>query len=264
MKKFVVRTYELRKNQKSGPGAASLRFAFLTDLHSVENGEQNSLLLKAMEKENTDAVLCGGDMIVGKPGQTPDTALRLMEQLRKRWPVIHAMGNHEYRAKIYPEVYGALYERYRSGLKACGVLLLDNQRREMVLKGRRVLCCGLSISREYYQRFQRRPLSLEQIQKQIGLPDREAVSILLAHNPLYLETYLKWGGNVTLCGHYHGGVLGLGKHRGLISPDFRIFPREARGLFGGENCWGIVGAGIGEHTIPVRIHNPRELVIFTV
>ena len=65
---------------------------------------------------------------------------------------------------------------------------------------------------------------------------------------------------MTLCGHYHGGVWRFGKHRGLISPDFRLFPR-AHGLFRKDGRNVIISAGLGEHTIPVRIHNPRELVI---
>lgn len=264
MKKFAVRTYDLRKNQKSGPEGTPLRFAFLTDLHSVENGADNCLLLEALEREEPDAVLCGGDMIVGKPGQTPDRALSLVRRLRQRWPVIHAMGNHEYRAKIYPEVYGDLYSRYRRGLKDCGAVFLDNQSASLTLKGRKAVFYGLSIGREYYQRFRRRNLEPGTVSALIGEPDRQAVSILLAHNPLYMKTYLKWGAELALCGHYHGGVVGLGRHRGLVSPDFRIFPREARGLFEARGRLGIVSAGIGEHTIPIRIRNPRELVMFTI
>lgn len=264
MKKIAVKTYDLRENQASGPERASLRFAFLTDLHSVENGPDNRLLLEALKREQPDAVLCGGDMIVGKPGQTPDTALRLMERLRERWPVIHAMGNHEYRAKIYPEIYGDLYNKYRGGLAGRGVIFLDNKKYRAKLKERTVCFYGLSLDRTFYQRFQRKKLALEEIQKLIGLPEPGSVSILMAHNPVYLRAYLEWGADVTLCGHYHGGVMRLGEHRGLISPDFRIFPREAHGRFDGRTGSVIVGAGVGEHTIPVRIRNPRELVIFTI
>ena len=75
-----------------------------------------------------------------------------------------------------------------------------------------------------------------------------------------MNAYFQWGADVTLCGHYHGGVLRFGEHRGLVSPDFRLLPR-AHGLFRKNGKSVIIGAGLGEHTIPVRIHNPRELVI---
>ena len=265
MKKIAVKTYDLRKkNQKSGPEGGPLRFAFLTDLHSVENGRENRLLLRALEQAAPDAVLCGGDMIVGRPGQSPAIALRLMEEMRRRWPVVHAMGNHEYRAKIYPGNYGSLYRDYREGLERCGVIFLDNGSAELSLRGRSVRVYGLSLGREFYQRFTRRLLSQQEIRRAIGAPDRGETSVLLAHNPIYLRAYLEWGADLVLCGHYHGGVMRLGEHRGLVSPDFRVFPREAHGLFRGEKGYGIVSAGIGEHTIPVRIFNPRELVLFTI
>ena len=40
----------------------------------------------------------------------------------------------------------------------------------------------------------------------------------------------------------------LGEHRGLVSPDFRLFPGDVHGLFrrGGKSV--IVSAGLGEHT----------------
>ena len=118
MKKFTVKNYDLRDKNGSGPERQPLRFAFLTDLHSVCIGENNGTLLAAVRRAEPDAVLCGGDMIVGKPGQTPETALALLRRLREEYPVIHALGNHEYRAKIYPEIYGKLY-RFMDGKLPC-------------------------------------------------------------------------------------------------------------------------------------------------
>ena len=56
----------------------------------------------------------------------------------------------------------------------------------------------------------------------------------------------------------------LGKKRGAIAPDVRIFPGECGGMHQKNGCAVIVSAGLGEHTIPVRIHNPRELTIVRI
>ena len=66
---------------------------------------------------------------------------------------------------------------------------------------------------------------------------------------------------MTLCGHYHGGMVRFGRHHGLISPDFRLFPGNAYGLFRRGKSNVLVSSGCREHTIPLRIHNPREIVV---
>ena len=264
MKKFAVKTYYLKKNNGNGPGSHPLRFVFLTDLHSVDIGGENRFLLTEIRKFHPDLVLCGGDMIVGKPDQDPKTALHLMAEIRKEYPVIHALGNHEYRGKIYPDVYGSLYEDYHKGLEKLGVILLDNEKVSLTFSGFPVTVYGLTISREYYQRFSRRRLPSAVISELLGEPEREGLSVLLAHNPQHMQAYFDWGADLTLCGHYHGGIIRVGKHRGLISPDFRLFPREAAGLFEKNGRQVIVSAGLGEHTLPLRIHNPRELTAVTV
>ncbi len=52
---------------------------------------------------------------------------------------------------------------------------------------------------------------------------------------------------MTFSGHYHGGVMMLGKKRGAIAPDFRIFPGECGGMHQKNGCAVIVSAGLGEH-----------------
>lgn len=95
----------------------------------------------------------------------------------------------------------------------------------------------------------------------IGDRDEQAVNILLAHNPRYGDAYFGWGADLILSGHYHGGVLRFTRCRGAISPQFELFPRYCCGDFYKKGQHMLVSGGIGEHTIPVRVHNPRELLI---
>lgn len=98
----------------------------------------------------------------------------------------------------------------------------------------------------------------------LGKPDENEFHILLAHTPRYAKEYFNWGADLTLSGHYHGGVLRLpfgGK--GALSPDFVLFPKYCYGLFKKGEQKLITGSGLGEHTIPIRIANPRELVVIS-
>ena len=57
----------------------------------------------------------------------------------------------------------------------------------------------------------------------------------------------------------------FGNHLGLVSPNMKLFYRYSHGKFDDDKgrCM-IVSSGLGEHTIPVRINNPRELVVLEV
>ena len=259
MKKFVVNTYEI-KQKKTGLPSGFLRFAFLTDYHNASDGADHDRILAAIREMEPDAILCGGDMIVGKPDHSVDPARRLMLALADRYPVFHGTGNHEYRTRIYPETYPGMYEAYRRPLEEAGVIFLENTCARIQIRQLPVTIYGFDMDRFYYHRFKRRRLPLQEMEDSLGEVDGQGVSILLAHNPAQMDTYLAWGADLTLCGHYHGGIMGLGEHRGLISPDFRLFPANAHGLFRKNDSFLLVGAGLGEHTLPLRIHNPRELI----
>jgi predicted MPP superfamily phosphohydrolase len=117
------------------------------------------------------------------------------------------------------------------------------------------------MDRTYYNRFYRGPLPVSELTDNLGKPDPAHYGILLAHHPAYRSSYASYGVDLTLSGHYHGGVVGLGAHRGLVTPDFRLFSKNCRGLFLTGGTCQIISAGTGEHTIPVRIWNRRELII---
>ena len=55
-------------------------------------------------------------------------------------------------------------------------------------------------------------------------------------------------------------MIRLGK-RAVVSPDFTLFPKYGYGMYRRGDSSLIVSAGMGEHTIPIRICNPRELVV---
>ena len=78
---------------------------------------------------------------------------------------------------------------------------------------------------------------------------------------LYMEgPIFSWGADFIFSGHNHGGVIRFSENRGLISPQFHLLPSFCCGHFQRGKKHMIVSAGLGEHTVPVRIHNPRELV----
>ena len=116
-KKFVTTTYQLNKYLPNGPQAGCLRFVFVSDLHNVLLGMHNEELLAAIKRQKPDAVLIGGDMIVGKPGISMEPAMEFIRNAAGEYPVYYANGNHEHRLRIHPEIYGTMYERLEETLQ---------------------------------------------------------------------------------------------------------------------------------------------------
>lgn len=258
--KHIVTRY---KKTISRPGLKKGRFraVFITDLHCASWNDDPDCLPGIIADEKPDLILCGGDIITARPGYSVEPALYFMRKMLKISDVYFGIGNHEYRSRIYPEVYGTMYQDFINPLSKEGVIFLDNKKARIQTCGIPVGIYGLELSREKYKRFKTASLNQEEINSRIGRPRKAEVSILLAHNPKYYQTYLKWGADLTLCGHYHGGIARIGKHSGLISPGLMPFPHNSYGRFDRNKHTLIVSAGLGEHTIPVRINNPRELVV---
>ena len=149
-------------------------------------------------------------------------------------------------------------------MKELSLIRLRNQKVQLKKKGIPITVYGLEPEEQFYDKGFRKDGMVKELKKHFGTPDTDRLTILLAHNPRYKKEYLSWGASMTFSGHYHGGVMMLGKKRGAIAPDFRIFPGECGGMHQKNGCVVIVSAGLGEHTIPVRIHNPRELTIVRI
>lgn len=261
--RFVVRKYQFQNEKITD----TFRFVLVSDLHNKSYGKKNEKLLKAIEKLNPDAVLCAGDMLTAKPERDFHTAVEFMSALAKKYPIYYGNGNHEYRLKLYPEVYGNMAERYEQELKKAGIEPLVNQKK--AVSDKNIVIYGLEIGREYYKRFQKRNMEPEYIPSLLGQIDNQACNILLAHNPEYFQQYADYGADFVLSGHVHGGVARIPILGGVISPSLRIFPKYDGGVFrkrksDGASTIMILSRGLGTHTIPVRFCNPGELIEITI
>lgn len=261
MKGFQTKYYEIQSEKvKKG---TELKFVVLTDLHGVEFGEAHKLLIEAVEKEKPDAVLVTGDMIVRSDLKTFSSVSVLMERLAEKFRVYYALGNHEYHVMM-DEEQKEHYQIYEKQLVAADVCFLHNQRISTSIHENDVVIYGLELPMEYYKKPFAPGLELKSMHRMLGKCSKNEISILLAHNPRYGDTYLEWGADLSLSGHYHGGMVRINEHIGVISPQYLLFPPYCCGDFHKENRHMIVGAGLGEHTIPLRIHNPREMLVVTM
>ena len=260
IKTFRVTHYDITSEKLSGL-QRERTVLFLTDLHNNCYGKANQDLIDAVRLQHPDLILIGGDMVIGKPDLQTDIAEQFVCELVKICPVYYANGNHEFRMKLDREFYNNRYEQYKQRLVEAGVRFLENEHADISWEDCKIQIHGLEIPRGYYKKFQKQTMPLQEVVSTIGTADETKYQVLLAHNPVYMDTYRAWGADLVLSGHLHGGVVRIPKLGGVITPQFQLFPKYSGELTVEDDTTIVVSKGLGTHTLKVRFLNPAEVVV---
>ncbi len=259
-----IKTYEIR-TKKIKKEEQPLRLVMLSDLHDRLWGEKQKTLLDAIDRLRGDLILCAGDMLIGREQAKMENAIQLFRGLGKgEVPVFCSNGNHESRMRQQLSIYGRQYQQYARQLRSFGIRILENETASVKIRSVRVQIHGYEMPLKYYRKLCMLPYDTRDLRQKFGGIHDEDFHILLAHNPVYFETYVRWGADLTLSGHLHGGIVRLPGIGGVITPQAKLFPKYDRGLFEEDEKYMVVSAGLGEHTIPVRIMNPPQLICIVV
>lgn len=262
--KLDIKTYEIRTD-KLKSRKRPLRLVLLADLHNCLWGERQGRLLDAIDGLRPGFVLCAGDMLLGRRPADTGNALALFQGLSQRGHrVIAANGNHESRMRAHIGVYSAQYQDYADRLRELGVILLENKEYRTSCEGMPLSFYGYELPPAYYRKVFVRRFDARDLRDKLGLPNEDGFNVLIAHNPVYFKDYAAWGADLTVSGHLHGGIIRLPGIGGVITPQAKLFPRYDRGMYVRDGKYMAVSAGLGEHTVPVRIFNPRQLICIKI
>lgn len=252
--RLLTRTYKIDSAKINNP----IRIALVTDLHSCYYGSNQKTLVSAIEKQNPDVVLLGGDIFDDERDNT-NTEI-FLSQIADRYPCYYVTGNHEIRSEE------AAYYDMMAFLDALGIVILHDTVTELEFGETRINLCGMddpSICRlESNGSFEER--TAEQLDTISAMLNNDNYTVLLSHRPTYFETeYQNRGFDLILSGHAHGGQVRIPfLLNGLYAPNEGMFPKYAGGRYDTEDCTMIVSRGLArESTAAPRIFNRPELVI---
>lgn len=238
------------------------KIVMLADLHEHEFGEKNRKLLEKIKLQHPDYIMIAGDLLIKGECLHAEQMLSFLKQLVTICPVYYAPGNHEeYLERVCgKQVFGA----YLAKIKKIGVTYLANQSAYLVKGEDQIRVTGLHLQKEYFTKFYE-PVTFEidHLEELIGKKQKE-YELLIAHNPNYLPIYAKWGANVVLSGHVHGGVVILPWVGGIISTTFQLFPKYDFGMFEEGNTKMVLSRGLGVHTIKLRLFNKPEISVISL
>ena len=244
---YRIKDKRLKKNAK---------IVMISDLHNACYGEKNSELLHVVETISPDLILVAGDVIVGKTGLSVDTGVDFLNSLGESFPVFVGKGNHEMRTSIY-EKYGDMWETLYERTKDKVHWLINDS---IYLADYNMTIYGLDMKPEYYRRFKKLYMDSAYLEEELRKPDKRSYNILIGHDPDYFEEYAAWGADLCVSGHVHGGLIIIPHLGGLISPKIRFFPKYYNGVYNIGDSHMIVSAGMGLHTLKIRVNNEPDLV----
>lgn len=244
----VVREYQIPvKNLPEN--LKGFRMAQLSDIHlgmffSLERLKE---LLKQTADGKPDALLLTGDIFDDK--KINAEAVKIIDTFADAFPkgIYYCFGNHEHFRGI---------DAIAETLKNSKIKLLNNAS-AVVAGGKRPLCflgVDYPASREEKKFGEEMRSYTKDALKDVP---KDAVKVLLAHHPEYIDIARENNIELTLTGHTHGSQFGI-----LGKPLFPVF-KYTRGFYNQNDSFGYVHSGNGSW-FPYRIGCPPEIAYFTL
>ena len=222
----------------------------LSDLHSKEFGEDNNILIQAIDTINPDIILMTGDMVTASDTNF-DIFLDFAKNIGVRYECYYIVGNHELDLKNKD------YDYIMSTLDEYGVVVLDNETIKLEREGQSLNLYGMWHNAKYYMKDAM--FSLDVMETIIGNDDQERFDILLTHNPNHFEVYASWGADLVLSGHIHGGMVRLPYLGPIFSPERTLLPTYSQGEYKLDETSLIVSRGLGRGATGFRLFNRPEI-----
>ena len=223
----------------------------ISDLHNAEFGADNQKLIDILKSEAPDAIVITGDLIDARRTNT-----EIAESFARRCMEIadcyYVPGNHEARL-------GGTYDAFESALIADGVNVLRNGSVRIRKEMDAIRIIGVDDPA-----FAKASDAITNLDAALEALSSDDFTILLAHRPELIDEYSKWGIDLVLSGHAHGGQIRLPGIGGLYAPGQGFFPRYASGNYTVGDTEMIVSRGIGNSAFPLRVNDRPEVVIVTL
>lgn len=260
LRRFKVTTYEFQSSKIQSP----VTLLFLSDVHGKTFSGR---VLQKIKELSPDKIILGGDMVSKNHEEELEPIGNFIEELTRLTTVYYCFGNHETTieqvlAPMEPE-YERAFNEYKEKLVKAGVVFLRNSSIQTKEKLRLI---ALELPSEYYRKFQVMPLEKAAMEEFLKDAERKAeeYTILMAHHPVFADTYKELEPDLILSGHTHGGLVRFPFIGSIISTELTWFPRYDGGSYtlitDKKRIPLVVSKGLGYHSYPIRIFDRAEMI----
>jgi predicted MPP superfamily phosphohydrolase len=225
----------------------SIKILQITDVHNKKSMNSNKQLVSLVKKAQPDIIAITGDLIDDDTINL-DSVYRLIEQIIEINPkVYYVTGNHEWR--------GGLASELKEGLKARGVIVLENKNEVININGSTISICGVEDWTS----------GLKDFEAAVQGIDSENFVLMLAHDPWIIYDYDKFMPDLTLSGHTHGGQIRLPLIGAVVAPGQKLFPELDKGIYElDKDKLLYIDSGVGTSVFPVRFLNQSQVTLITI
>lgn len=250
------------KSSKIPDSFNNFKILQISDLHDKEFGKKNIHLIEKIDSLKPDIIVITGDVLL-RTKINYKIFYNLAYELKKRYDVYFISGNHE--QKIY--LVDKQILRFYRIIQNMGITILKNKSIKLFKDNSYINLWGIEIGLEHYRYGKKHrfvPFEIDEMDSILNKLNDKEFNILLAHNPLYFETYALWGADLVLSGHVHGGMIRLPYFGPLLSPERKLFPKYSQGKYNINNSTLIVNRGLGSGKCAFRLFNRPELSLITL
>jgi predicted MPP superfamily phosphohydrolase len=237
------------------PGAFhGFRIAQLSDFHIGPFMSEDELrkYVRIANSLKPDMIVLTGDYLTFDPSPK-QAVVSALSGLRAPYGVFGCLGNHDAWARSEE----ALTELF----KQAGIKILRQEYVPVRSSGERFNLIGIDFANSRHMSAGQGRMSSARLEGMEALMEKDAVNILLSHNPETFDRAAELGIDLSLAGHTHGGQLALE----FISPEIapsRIVTPYVAGWFQRPGGQLYVNRGIGTIAAPMRVGAPPELTVF--
>ena len=238
------------QNDKIPEAFNGYKILHISDLHNKTFGDKQSGILAKIKNINPDIIVITGDLIDSNRTNI-DVALDLVNGAIDIAPIYYVSGNHEAQSGVYNQL--------KSKLENAGVIVLENQKTEVLKDNQSIEVIGLSdIAFESGRDW------LDGNLLNTLIENNSTFKIVLSHRPELFEIYSNSNADLVFSGHAHGGQIRIPFVGGLIAPDQGFFPKLTEGIHTSNDTSMVISRGLGNSVFPVRIFNRPELIVVTL
>lgn len=210
------------------------RIAVVSDLHLPDCLSSPAQIIRSLREQSPDCIVLAGDL-TNRYHHTDERQLyAFLQEINAIAPTFAIAGNHE-RA---PHRFAT----FRALLETAHIPLLKDAYTTLEKDGNTLTLYGV-------------------FDPHLPLPTTvPSPAILLVHYPHRAVKQADSGFSLAVCGHAHGGQMRIFK-RGLFAPGQGFFAKYVSGLYHIGNMQMVVSRGLGDSSLPIRIHNRPHLPI---
>lgn len=239
-------------NQLIDSNLDGMKIVQLSDLHNHSLTYKNGHLIEMIQKQDPDIVVITGDLIDQYSKEYNIDNIRAIFDSIKDIPTYYITGNHEYYANMQSE-FKTLLSSYSN------ITYLNDEKCKVEFNGSSFNLIGLHDPYlELKDTINAGPDKeipiMEPYMKKIAETLDDEFTVCLSHRPSMMEMYKKYGMDLVLSGHTHGGQINV----------FPLFKYRS-GLYKEDDTTMIVSNGLGSNgKLPVRVFCPMQLVSLTL